>query len=347
VIRAGSPRRTFASGVVIHGGDVTPPTLSAPTAGTPTSDGSTGAGVTTNEGNGTLYWAVVTNGGSCTDAQLKAGSGGNIVAGKAGNQAVSTTGAQTIATITGLSASTTYQIKFLQRDAAGNDSSQASVSLTTSAAAGTVVLKIFNENGANGTTSFTDQSASAHTMTAVGNVAWSNASAPTGMTTAVVFDGNGDSVTTPNSADFQFGSGDWAIEVPIYAATNAGGRSVYSFGAESATSRSLHIYLTNGGINLQQCTNGTTITTATRSFTTTVNTWYWLQVTRSGSVVKIGIDGVQVGADITAQTLFNSTSVLRIGDDLGGSDYSGKMGPMRVTKGASVTIGAQPSLPYP
>lgn len=114
--------------------DVTAPTLSLPTAGTATSGGSTGAGVTTNEGNGTLYWAVVTNGGSCTDAQLKAGSGGNIVAGVAGNQAVSGTGAQTIATITGLSASTTYQIKFLQRDAAGNDSSQASVDLTTSAA---------------------------------------------------------------------------------------------------------------------------------------------------------------------------------------------------------------------
>lgn len=117
------------------GGDSTAPTLSSASAGTPTSDGATGFGVTTNEGNGTLYWAVVTNGGSCTDAQLKAGAGGNIVAGKAGNQAVTTTGAQAISTITGLTSSTTYQIKYLQRDAAGNDSSQASVSLTTSAAA--------------------------------------------------------------------------------------------------------------------------------------------------------------------------------------------------------------------
>jgi hypothetical protein len=110
------------------------PVLSSPTAGTATSGGSTGAGVTTDTGNGTLYWAVVTNGGSCTDAQLKAGAGGNIVAGVAGSQAVSGTGAQTIANITGLSASTTYQIKFLQTSGAAVDSSQASVSLTTAAA---------------------------------------------------------------------------------------------------------------------------------------------------------------------------------------------------------------------
>jgi hypothetical protein len=81
---------------------------------------------------GTLYWAVVTNAGSCTDAQLIAGSGGNIVAGKADSQAVVTVGAQTIANITGLTAATTYQVKYLQVQSALN-SAQASVSLTTTA----------------------------------------------------------------------------------------------------------------------------------------------------------------------------------------------------------------------
>lgn len=111
--------------------DTTAPTLSAASAGTPTTDGATGAGVTTNESGGTLYWAVVTDGGSCTDAQLKAGSGGNIVSGKAGSQSVVASGAQSLSAITGLSAGTTYQIKYLHRDASGNDSSQASVSLAT------------------------------------------------------------------------------------------------------------------------------------------------------------------------------------------------------------------------
>ena len=115
----------------IGGGDVTAPTLSSADEGTPTADGCTGASVSTNEGNGTLYWAVVSNGGSATDAQIKAGSGGNIVSGKAGSQSVSSTGTQVISSITGLSAATGYQLLFLHSDASSNDSSQASVDLFT------------------------------------------------------------------------------------------------------------------------------------------------------------------------------------------------------------------------
>lgn len=107
------------------------PILTSPIDGDPTGEGTVGAGVTTDQGTGRLYWAVVTNGGSATTAQLKAGAGGNIVAGKAGNQVVGDSGAQTIPTITGLSAATTYQIKFLHMNGDGKDSAQASVDLTT------------------------------------------------------------------------------------------------------------------------------------------------------------------------------------------------------------------------
>lgn len=107
------------------------PVLTSPNAGTPTADGTNGANVTTDQGTGRLYWAVVTNGGSATDAQLKAGSGGNIVAGKAGSQLVGLAGVLTIPGITGLTTATTYQIKFLQSNVDSKDSAQASVNLTT------------------------------------------------------------------------------------------------------------------------------------------------------------------------------------------------------------------------
>ena len=113
------------------GGGLDIPILSAPDDGTPTGDGATGAGVTTTVGSGRLYWAVVTNAGSCTDTQLIAGAGGDIVAGKAANQAVNASGAQTIANITGLAAATTYQIKYLHVGGNNAVSAQASVSLTT------------------------------------------------------------------------------------------------------------------------------------------------------------------------------------------------------------------------
>lgn len=107
------------------------PGLYDPSVGTPAAAAFNAAHVSTSSDRGTLYWAVVTNGGACTDAQLIAGSGGNIVAGKAGNQAITASGVQTLANITSLSAATTYQIKFLVVTNTGLSSGQASASGTT------------------------------------------------------------------------------------------------------------------------------------------------------------------------------------------------------------------------
>lgn len=105
------------------------PIISSPNAGTPTSSGTTNATVVSDQGSGRLYWAVVTNGGSATNAQIKAGTGGNIVV--AGNQQVNASGTQTVSSITGLTTATTYQILFLHVNPSSQDSNQASVSLTT------------------------------------------------------------------------------------------------------------------------------------------------------------------------------------------------------------------------
>lgn len=107
------------------------PVLTGPTTGTATQTGCVSATVTTDESGGTLYWAFVTNGGSCTDAQLIAGSGGNIISSVKGSQAVASLGVQTLGTINGLQPNTTFQIKYLHRDSDTNNSNQASASLTT------------------------------------------------------------------------------------------------------------------------------------------------------------------------------------------------------------------------
>lgn len=121
--------RTFTR---MRSGGEAQPFLSTPLTGTPTTDGATTPSVVvTNAALGTLYWAVVTNGGAATNAQIIAGSGGNIVAGVAGNQAITVGGKQTIVTITGLTTATTYQILYLQVTPGGLQSNQASVTLTT------------------------------------------------------------------------------------------------------------------------------------------------------------------------------------------------------------------------
>jgi hypothetical protein len=109
------------------------PILSSPTDGTPTNAGATDATVSSTAGSGTLYVGVVSDGGAATNAEIIAGSGGNLVAGASTSQAVTASGTQTVAAITGLAAATQYQILYLHVGGNNQQSNQASVGLLTTA----------------------------------------------------------------------------------------------------------------------------------------------------------------------------------------------------------------------
>jgi hypothetical protein len=103
--------------------DTTAPTLSAPTAAANGSNAGTGS-ITTNEGNGTLYFMASTN-ATESAATVKAGA----------TQTIPSAGTKNVS-VASLLASTLYYLHFLHRDAAGNDSAVAnSGSFTTAAAA--------------------------------------------------------------------------------------------------------------------------------------------------------------------------------------------------------------------
>lgn len=104
--------------LVAGGGDVTAPVLSSPTAtttGTTTASGT----VSTDEGNGTLYWYVSAN-ASESSATIQTGS----------SQAVSGTGVQNVS-VTGQTAGTTRRIHYVHVDAATNESNVVSSSTFT------------------------------------------------------------------------------------------------------------------------------------------------------------------------------------------------------------------------
>jgi len=102
--------------------DTTAPILSLPT-GTKTGSTTATGTVTTDEGNGTLYFIATVN-ATETAATIKAGS----------SQAVSATGVQNVS-FTGLTASTTYYAHYIHDDAATNTSNVVnSASFTTDAA---------------------------------------------------------------------------------------------------------------------------------------------------------------------------------------------------------------------
>ena len=114
--------------------DVTAPTLSSPTDA---ADGATTStwSVTTDEGNGTLYWVITQSATGPGAAQVKAGQDHlGAAAGDSGSQAVSATGAQN-GSGSGLTASTGYYTHFMHEDSSTNQSTVSTASgFTTDAA---------------------------------------------------------------------------------------------------------------------------------------------------------------------------------------------------------------------
>lgn len=134
VVTIGGVASTFT--VTTESADVTAPTLSSPTDA---ANGATGGtlSVSTNEGNGTLFWVVTGSATAPSQAQVAAGQDhAGAAAAASGSLAVSATGVQNVSA-TGLTASTGYFAHFMHRDAATNDSTVASGDgFTTEAAAG-------------------------------------------------------------------------------------------------------------------------------------------------------------------------------------------------------------------
>lgn len=124
--------------------DTTAPVLSSATASQDGATGATGLGVTTDEGNGTLYWGIYPDASTPSAADIVAGTGATV----SGSQAVSATGVQAIADQTGLTASTAYKLHTVQDDAASNRSNVAtSATFTTDAAAPAYSMNRYTTDG--------------------------------------------------------------------------------------------------------------------------------------------------------------------------------------------------------
>lgn len=154
--------------------DVTAPTLTSPTDAANGATAATGS-VSTDEGNGTLWWVVSTSGTAPTKAQVKAGQDHTgVAAADAGSQAVAATGVQTLSPApSGLTASTAYTIHFMHEDAAANQSAVASGDGFTTAAASGISLvgwvTAFGNNDTNATLDLTALTGGSDTSPSTGD----------------------------------------------------------------------------------------------------------------------------------------------------------------------------------
>lgn len=162
---------------------------------------------------------------------------------------------------------------------------------------------LLTTDGSNGSTTFTDSNVggSAHTWTAGGNAQISTAQSKFGGASGL-FDGTSDFVTTPDSADYTLGAGDWTFDCWFYRSGGDGtrrfffgqattGNSGITIGGELDASNVLHCIVSTDG-------TGATITSVTGTTAITAVGWHHLAFLRTGNILRMFLDGAQEGGDV-------------------------------------------------
>ena len=149
-------------------------------------------------------------------------------------------------------------------------------------------------------------------------------------TASLLLDGTGDYITAPSSADFDFGTGDWAIEFWVYRATSPGANQILVDMRTSATEVVPYIYL-NSTYNVVLNVNGTDVVTTTS--TVALTTWTHIAVTHQGTSTRVFVGGTQSGGTFTDNNTYIQGR-FRIGADYQGNNaFNGQIDELRVSKG--------------
>jgi hypothetical protein len=185
------------------------------------------------------------------------------------------------------------------------------------------VSLLLHMDGSNGSTTFTDSSSNAFAVTAFGDAQVTTTDPKFG-TGALTLDGSGDYLTVAADADFQFGTGDFTVECWVYV-NSVGNTGLFTFGGSGS---GLQVNLFSGQWNLGTAGSGGS---ALASITT--GAWQHLAVTRSGSSLRMFIDGTQIGSTLTDTTNLTDNA-LKIGYYFGTAyTVNAKIDEFRVTKG--------------
>ena len=193
---------------------------------------------------------------------------------------------------------------------------------------------------------FIDNSTNTYTITKNGDVSvqrFSPFSPTTAYSTSVIggsgyFDGSGDYLSMANNSAFSPGTGDFTLEGWAYHTTAAGSNNMYFAHGTGG----LALYRnTSGQLELAQDAVAVIITS---SATIPSNAWTHVAASRSGTTLKLFINGAQT-ASATNATAFSGTASEYVGISGNGSSFpmSGFISDIRLCKSALYTATFTPN----
>jgi hypothetical protein len=210
------------------------------------------------------------------------------------------------------------------------------------------VSLLLHGDGTNGSTTIVDSSSSPKTVTAVDNAQISTAQSKFGGA-SIAFDGNGDYIYSYSNADFQFGTGDFTIELWVRFSTigdqllldtikiGGPGARVNGFAWVLQATGKLNVYSNNAFRGAS---------TAALS----ANQWYHLAICRYNGQWSYFINGTQDATQFTLATNITDNNFLcgRVGD-AAAYFVNGYIDDLRITKGVAryTSNFTPPTAPFP
>jgi hypothetical protein len=212
------------------------------------------------------------------------------------------------------------------------------------------VSLLLHMDGSNGSTTFVDNSINTLAVTANGNAQVSTGQTKFG-SGSLLLDGTNDFLTITSNVLFDL-SGDFTIELFARFSSLATAQTVIS---RWGSSQRCWLFTVDSSTSLTFATGNTgsidQVITRTSPVTLNANTWYHFAATRSGSTVRIFVDGSQAGANGTATGNCTGTQSVKIGVNGDGdvNDTNGYVDDVRITKGVAryTTNFTPPSAAFP
>jgi len=193
------------------------------------------------------------------------------------------------------------------------------------------VSLLLRGDGTNGSTAIIDESPSPKTITVVGNAQISTAQSKYGGS-SIAFDGSGDYLAITDSSAFEFGSGDFTIELWFYMLSLP--TSFTMFGGSSGTNFYFGVGTYSGNRYLVSY-NGLTELNQTSGVSITAGVWHHAAHCRSNGTARLFLNGQLVRSGSFGS--ITGTTGYRVGASPFYSNYwwYGYIDDLRITKGVA------------
>lgn len=190
-------------------------------------------------------------------------------------------------------------------------------------------------DGADASTTITGSELTPKTWTARGNYQIDTAQSKFGGASGLA-DGTGDWCDTPSSSDFDFGSGDFALD--FWVRFNSVGECGFVSNGAASTAMGFHFGYDGASLVFRIPTSE-----VTKTWSPSSATWYHVEIDRNGSNLYFFVDGTQVGTTGVAINPPNSTNTMKVGTGFRNSGgnfttqiyLNGWQDEVRITKGVA------------